>query len=500
MFIRRTSAHNSALDIYKRFYSNECTKKYNKYKNEIEQKISLFNRLNHAHFKKEWDKVDRFIKEKNNEITDCVKNKHVSVDYYGDPDIKNFSDRCPNPSTCRNNPVTPVKKIPESKNEKKETCRGAKCKKQLASTEVVSSKSQSRITPVDPVAKSSNVHASPKQRKKHTDEEVSQAAKAVLQTKENVKPVGNSNRSELKVPEENTNHNSIISGQVQNQTQQFSGSVHPENKEIRTDFNDASQNSSRGEPESLDTPQITDLDTSTLQSFPITVQDVDNETAENQDNDRVSHISKIPCPGDLTVEHLSAEYTCHKNADSTDYDEKKKDEEATFDTHPHAEDVGKEGNIVSSVHSKGNYRESHDHSLTDIQDDLHMNLSAQNPDHKTTCREGATTSENDNGTPCNSENDSGLVTDKDNKSDFFGKIFEVISNKDHIIQASAPMGIVMLLGLLFKFTPLWRVLTKKNRKKGAGIIEELNSVVQEPSIMDEERSIPFSYGSFEYSS
>ncbi|SCA60022.1 VIR protein [Plasmodium vivax] len=425
MFIRRTSAHNSALDIYKRFYSNECTKKYNKYKNEIEQKISLFNRLNHAHFKKEWDKVDRFIKEKNNEITDCVKNKHVSVDYYGDPDIKNFSDRCPNPSTCRNNPVTPVKKIPESKNEKKETCRGAKCKKQLASTEVVSSKSQSRITPVDPVAKSSNVHASPKQRKKHTDEEVSQAAKAVLQTKENVKPVGNSNRSELKVPEENTNHNSIISGQVQNQTQQFSGSVHPENKELRTDFNDASQNSSRGEPESLDTPQITDLDTSTLQSFPITVQDVDNETAENQDNDRVSHISKIPCPGDLTVEHLSAEYTCHKNADSTDYDEKKKDEEATFDTHPHAEDVGK---------------------------------------------------------------------------DFFGKIFEVISNKDHIIQASAPMGIVMLLGLLFKYTPLWRALTKKNSKKGASINQELHSVLQEPSIMDEERSIPFSYGAFQYSS
>ncbi|KMZ88807.1 hypothetical protein PVBG_05719 [Plasmodium vivax Brazil I] len=471
MFIRRTSAHNSALDIYKRFYSNECTKKYNKYKNEIEQKISLFNRLNHAHFKKEWDKVDRFIKEKNNEITDCVKNKHVSVDYYGDPDIKNFSDRCPNPSTCRNNPVTPVKKIPESKNEKKETCRGAKCKKQLASTEVVSSKSQSRITPVDPVAKSSNVHASPKQRKKHTDEEVSQAAKAVLQTKENVKPVGNSNRSELKVPEENTNHNSIISGQVQKQTQQFSGSVHPENKELRTDFNDASQNSSRGEPESLDTPQITDLDTSNLQSSSIIVQDVDNETSENQDNDHVSH-----------------------------YDEKKKDQEATFNTRPHAEDVGKEGNIVSSVDSKGNYRESHDHSLKDIQDDLHMNLSAQNPDHKTTCREGATSLENDNGTPCNSENGSGLVTDNYNKSDFFGKIFEAISNKDHIIQASAPMGIVMLLGLLFKFTPLWRVLTKKNRKKGVGIIEELNSVVQEPSIMDDERSIPFSYGAFEYSS
>ncbi|VUZ99982.1 PIR protein, partial [Plasmodium vivax] len=50
------------------------------------------------------------------------------------------------------------------------------------------------------------------------------------------------------------------------------------------------------------------------------------------------------------------------------------------------------------------------------------------------------------------------------------------------------------------FTPLWRVLTKKNRKIGAVINEELNSVLQEPSIMDDERSIPFSYGAFEYSS
>ncbi|KMZ89787.1 hypothetical protein PVMG_06055 [Plasmodium vivax Mauritania I] len=103
------------------------------------------------------------------------------------------------------------------------------------------------------------------------------------------------------------------------------------------------------------------------------------------------------------------------------------------------------------------------------------------------------------GTPCNAENGSGLVTDNDNKSDFFGKIFEVISNKEHIIQASAPMGIVLLLGLLFKYTPLWRVLTKKNRKKGVGINEELNSVLQETTIMDDERSIPFSYGAFEYS-
>ncbi|SCA60126.1 hypothetical protein PVT01_000075300 [Plasmodium vivax] len=39
-----------------------------------------------------------------------------------------------------------------------------------------------------------------------------------------------------------------------------------------------------------------------------------------------------------------------------------------------------------------------------------------------------------------------------------------------------------------------------NAEKGNEINQELHSVLQEPSIMDEERSIPFSYSAFEYSS
>ncbi|SCA60227.1 hypothetical protein PVT01_000079900 [Plasmodium vivax] len=133
------------------------------------------------------------------------------------------------------------------------------------------------------------------------------------------------------------------------------------------------------------------------------------------------------------------------------------------------------------------------------------NLSNEDTDNdashdKTFCTEGSSGKTLSNSASCNAEKGSEPLANNDNQLDIFGKFFEAISNKDHIIQASAPMGIVLLLTLLFKYTPLWRVLTKKNRKKGAGIIKELNSVVQEPSIMDDERSIPFSYGAFEYSS
>ncbi|SCA60081.1 VIR protein [Plasmodium vivax] len=125
---------------------------------------------------------------------------------------------------------------------------------------------------------------------------------------------------------------------------------------------------------------------------------------------------------------------------------------------------------------------------------------AQDVSQVTHCIKNAGGTSPDGGTTCTETQSSELNDVNGNKLDVFSRIFEAISNKDHIVQASAPMGIVLLLSLLFKYTPLWRVLTKKNRKKGASINEELNSVLQEPSIMDEERNIPFSYGAFEYSS
>ncbi|SCA60060.1 hypothetical protein PVT01_000069000 [Plasmodium vivax] len=97
------------------------------------------------------------------------------------------------------------------------------------------------------------------------------------------------------------------------------------------------------------------------------------------------------------------------------------------------------------------------------------------------------------------ENGNERDTNNGNILDTLSGFLNGIPNNPQIIKTSAPIGIALLLGLLFKFTPLWRVLTKKNRKKGAGINEELNTVLQEPSIMDDERSIPFSYGAFEYS-
>ncbi|KMZ76564.1 hypothetical protein PVIIG_06341 [Plasmodium vivax India VII] len=56
----------------------------------------------------------------------------------------------------------------------------------------------------------------------------------------------------------------------------------------------------------------------------------------------------------------------------------------------------------------------------------------------------------DGGTTCTETQSSELNDVNGNKLDVFSRIFEAISNKEHVIKASAPMGIVLLLGLLFK--------------------------------------------------
>ncbi|VUZ99444.1 PIR protein [Plasmodium vivax] len=104
-------------------------------------------------------------------------------------------------------------------------------------------------------------------------------------------------------------------------------------------------------------------------------------------------------------------------------------------------------------------------------------------------------------TPCSNEQSTQLNAHNSEKLGIFNHISKVLlENQGHMINASIPMGIVMLLTLLFKYTPLWRIFTKRKRNKRSHMNEKLQRVLQQPSIEREERSVPFSYSAFEYSS
>ncbi|KMZ77166.1 hypothetical protein PVIIG_05642 [Plasmodium vivax India VII] len=375
MIGRRNPAYGSASSSFQMFFSIGCTQKYNNYKNEIEQKISAFKKRKRADFK-EWATINKFIKDKNNEITDCVTNKYISVDFYGDPDIKNFSEICTSDGKC-NIQKTQDKKPAAPKTGKRGNCDFSQ--------------------------------------EKGTD-------KNVLQSK---------------LPSDNTNganpigHQANVDPVVQKENLVAplpSTHIHDTVSDVERDHSDG--NSDNG--------------VSTSVSY--NVLDRVNGTSLGQPAD------EVPTSADSIV------------ADTTD--------SVQFDSKGvGGADIGKL--VIDSEHARV----------------------------KTPCSEMPSTQAIHNGDSCIKEQDNELVHNNDNNLGIFNDIYQMIlSNKDNMTNASIPIGIVLLLSLLFKYTSWWSLLTKKKRKKPAEMNQELHSVLQVPSIFDEERSIAFSYGAFEYSS
>ncbi|CAI7721813.1 hypothetical protein, conserved [Plasmodium vivax] len=75
---------------------------------------------------------------------------------------------------------------------------------------------------------------------------------------------------------------------------------------------------------------------------------------------------------------------------------------------------------------------------------------------------------------------------------------DVIPYQKYIINGLLPLVFIILLTLLIKFTPLGTLFTKKKRRKQKQMNEKLQRVLSEPSAT-RERSVPFSYSAFEYS-
>ncbi|SCA82160.1 VIR protein [Plasmodium vivax] len=506
---RYSKTHRSIYLKWKKLEDSKCLNKYSNIITEIEEQIDNFNKIQHTNFYQEWKKLNKIIKDRNNEIKDCIAKGHLSNDLYVVDKINNFSIRCPNHNapTCSNNPAPHLRESPSIKVTRvKGSCTpGKNCNKEAAAKREEKSRLQSGVSLGNPKRTSSPRLNTKDERPQHPTEKEPIDTSLISQ----VQPITTHTAplvAEVKVSEDKVHQDSIT----------------PEPDEARKKLLDVSESSKvNAEETPLKDPLVqTVINNVSATGHSSGVVDSSNNTVQvklpgNQSFDGnlpgQQHIGdQVPIRNDgndqavasiiLDTPFMAAGVSLGENPsdrnhadvsakgvdlDNATFSEKLGEETATETVSGDVSTINREGSEIKNS-SDGNF--SNDD--TDSDDSPDPNFYA----------EGSSDKALSSSVPYNAENSSGLVADNGNKSDILGKIFDAISNKNHIIQASAPMGIVMLLGLLFKYTPLWRVLTKKNRKKGAGIIEELNSVLQEPSIMDDERSIPFSYGAFEYSS
>ncbi|KMZ82476.1 variable surface protein Vir18 [Plasmodium vivax India VII] len=472
----------SIFDNWQKYSGGNCLNKYSRLKLEIEEEIDAFNQKTHKNFYQEWDKINKKIIRKNSEIKDCVENRHISNDLYAVHAIKSFRQRCPKPNapTCSNSSPSQAIKSPDLKKTVTErSCKAGKgCNKAIAVTELEKGKSQSKAPEGDsktisfpgPDSKHQRQNNSIGQEPGNTDI-ISQPQPSVARSYSHVV-------AELKEPEQIDNGDSTASSREKAPAQRLSV-IEP-----------SKENTFETPPGDQHLQTVTAVESDTGASSQVRV------SGENIPQ------SKIPLDethGANTTSQQSNDVTVSRGKDGDDQ---------TVATNTHGPESAAEGASLHHNHLNGYRISASTGDLSsasaelDTRNDNHtgnVTTNSESPPVKTPCTEASSDQASGSETLCYKRDDNELDISTGYILDKVHKTFDAIPNKEHVIKASAPMGIVLLLGLLFKYTPLWRVLTKKNRKKGASINQELHSVLQEPSIMDEERSIPFSYGAFEYS-
>ncbi|KMZ94898.1 hypothetical protein PVMG_05509 [Plasmodium vivax Mauritania I] len=431
-----------------KLYSAGCTTNYHNTKTEIEQKIdALYNEP--KQFCNKCKGLKKNIIKKNRELQNCYKSSNLLSIVSTDNIIK-FINSCPD-SNCRYPTITSNKPV-KSKQRIENPCSvNGRCTETVATPKAQKVKTSPALDAEDPKVRSPKVHVSSEQVREHVNAQESQQEIRSVEAKQDIKPSGNSVGSEPETSGPNVTSNFSPSGESENKTQSFSLLANPANNQLGTGLKDsASQNPPEGESDFPDTTELTNLHRSNIQNGPNIVQDVNNESATSHSNGHLNLVSKISCPGDSIAEAIGSSYTCPRTADRVHYTEQSPDMKAIPDGDTHS-GIDDNGSIaVLSVPSKGDNGDLAEYSFTLKQAVSVISSQLRDPDHKNSCPAGAISVENDNETSCNAENGNGLVTDNGNNSDIFSKFVDAISNKDHIVQASAPMGIVLLLGLLFK--------------------------------------------------
>ncbi|KNA00928.1 hypothetical protein PVNG_05358 [Plasmodium vivax North Korean] len=487
------------INPYQKHNSAPCMNTYIKLKSDIYKKIDHFDKAKHENIYNEWNELYRYIKEKNASIKHCVDSGYINSDFSEDEKVKNFRSICNNKGKCHINVESSIHKNPPSKRTGRvESCKGrTNCKTEKAKTKETAGKDKLRPQLDEEPSKSARLQIPKAQStsQEHAGGEVSNKQSEDLPAQSDLKTRLNSIKSKDDGPESVTNKQFSTSVQGSSSVQALPELRNTPPRELNLQAKDSpSKSSSAGESDAGGTLAVSYSDKSLLQS-----NLSNDQTLDTNNRNMPTHQGGAVVNQDNNHENAVTELSYGVSKPERDSASEKLDNKGSVDRDNNGPGNNVEAHVLEAASHLYTEKENVVSARTEgVSSGDEGVLGAANG------RDFKNRHEHDsellcNGTSCSAEKSSKLDTDNANESHILGKIFEAISNKDHIIKASAPMGIVMLLGLLFKYTPLWRVLTKKNRKKGAGIIEELNSVVQEPSIMDDERSIPFSYGAFEYS-
>ncbi|KNA02204.1 hypothetical protein PVNG_05527 [Plasmodium vivax North Korean] len=457
--------------IFERYQDVECMNSYHSTKTDIQEKIATLEKKSHGYFCKHCSTIKEIIIRKNRELKRCLADRSKQLKLIdANDDIKNFIDECTKFPECVSKRSTRNNRFPLKSTTTGLCKKNGRCNNGNTRTSGMGSKEQQRLTTktsergktlssYKSTTEEDNHAISPRSLSRSVQESGSGIRLQQIHTVKGPIPKNSPDaQSDGNIPGQPDTAEEIVVGHV------LPGQAAV--TETRDSAVPAGENTYFRELYGKDFVQI-DLSGANADGLKPASTDIGIVSATRV-HIQNTHSGIVITDGGHSDDEVHGEADDHTNTNSTEAAIKNSVTERSADSdtiHYNIHNGGRDHTKISDVNNVGDETRS---------------------------------SENSRIKPPGSAQKNNELTD--NKSDIFNKIFDAISNKEHVINASIPIGLVLLLSLLVKCTPLWRVLTKKNRKKGADINEELNRVLPEPSFMDEERRIPISYSAFEYSS
>ncbi|VUZ99557.1 PIR protein, partial [Plasmodium vivax] len=451
---RRYGMFGNAYALMKTYKTTECIKNYFALKTEIEQKIDDFNKIRRTNIYTQWDKLNKQIITKDQELKECYDNGYISARLNNEEKIKNFKNKCNSDGTC-NNGAFPARKPPVIKPTTQGTCKENKgCKNQAPQR--VDVKSQSKLTPVYFNSKSSERKDPHEQGQNQGDAQQSRKESVVLQPQSGSTPSDSFVGTNGKTTQEIVDHHFTSSGMAETQKQQLNASSPSEIRELDSSPGNPSE-CVFGKDSGLtctSTGEI--LDTKGFQTNRNSGKSSDTNKPETQDS--AGNVIGVGTGGDKDIIRGAANNL--SSIEGTPGSVQSADEDSLSTT----TDIGSTGAVDSDPENTGTEEDSSaslasspsgdegNSGITEV--DISNDVKAPDGeshnviishdhrhDSRTICNEST----------CRETRNNELTDDGGDKSHIFNQIFSTIqANKGNVIKTSIPMGIVLLLSLLFK--------------------------------------------------
>ncbi|KMZ95033.1 hypothetical protein PVMG_06015 [Plasmodium vivax Mauritania I] len=447
---------SNLLGRFQQLTGGGCTNKFVSFKSEIDRKIAKLDEKKPSDFCPKCFDLRTKIIDKDTEFKACSTGQSNQLTLIGIYDIKDFIDKCPTVPECIQKLSQRNKKPVVKKQGSERKCvKNSDCEPKVSSTA-----SQTARQPPRSASKSPSTRITQEQKPQnlsgqHDNREISSAGGLALQIQQNVRGPNKSSEPECETSKNSANDQSNTHVQAETKTR-VSSPAAPEARETNTHPpGDPSQKSSDQDSESGNIFQVNDLHKKLFNMYPmvrvqVVVLPVSKLLSGSpfetkfiminlslQELLMALHLLKYLLLMEkrlvknlfwalivvriVKVQQLMVQVLIVKGDDSE----------------------------VSDSKTSGGQESNYDHPRTE--GDKNRAGVDGGTDNEIPCTEGAGYRSSNNGNLCNKGERSELMDNNANALGIFSNIFGVIQdNKDNVINTSIPVGIVLLLGLLFK--------------------------------------------------